>query len=149
MNVTISKKATVCRFIRDQDWSPINNRPRPQAFKDNNGLSVWDKDLLDQEAVPLDELRIVDLQGTGQAHHAVGDYFRLAEEAARCKGGTTKILIERRTDDKRVPEPWRKWNYAHIEMHVLSGSVEALKQFRHLLTLRANTLFMKSPDKFH
>lgn len=133
----------LCRFIRPDDWSSQNGRPRPGAFKQAS-LSVWHKDRLLERQVSLEDLRIGHLTGCGQAHHTAGDYLQLALTAAQTEGTPFQVQVEWRPEDECVEEPWRRWAYAHVQVEATEGPPKFLKEFRWLLTL--HTRVVVPPD---
>ena len=110
----------LCRFVRRQDWSTREGRPKPGAFK-QGGLSVWDCEKLREHAVQLDELRIEHLAGCGQAHHTAADYLEHSSEAERREGTLLGVQVVWRSGDEYVTAPWRKWRYAHVQVEATSG----------------------------
>lgn len=133
----------VCRFVRKQDWSSRDQRPKPGAFK-QACLSVWHQGRLLAEQIPLDELRIEHLVGTGQSHHSVRDYHEFAREAAEIEGTSFEVRVEWRCGDEYVAEPWRRWRYAHVQVETLVGPSKFLVEFRRMLALRAR--YNRPPD---
>ena len=122
----------ICRFIRPRDWNKRNNRPKASAFKQSD-LSVWHIGRLLEHDIPIDDFRIEHLAGYGQAHHTVGDYETLAEEAAQRTGIPFRVRAEWRPEDQYVDEPWRAWAYAHVQVEALEGPANFLAEFRRLL----------------
>ncbi len=142
----------LCRFIRPKDWSKAHKRPTPQAFK-QIGLSVWHKGLLDKRSVPLEDLLIGSLEGAGQAHHTVQDYYKCAEEVTeKCKDQPPypSLSVDIRWSPDHVEEPWQQWKDAHFEVDVSGGpqtdASECLKMFRNLLVVKARTKI--PPDQY-
>lgn len=135
----------VCRFVRPSDWSRILKQPKPGAFK-QAGLSVWHRDRLEEQGATLDDLRIEHLYGYGQAHHTVGDYYRLARKSEEEeKDGTPfRVQVEWRPDDEFVAEPWRQWRYAHIQVETVVGPAQFTVRFRNLLALKTKVAI--APD---
>lgn len=131
----------VCRFIRPgrKRWSKRDNRPRPPVFKERQGegLSLWHEERLHENAISLDDLRIGSLSGAGQAHHTVGDYFRLACKASDETGRSLSIRLEWRTEPRYVGKEWRQWSYAHVQAEILEGADDVQVHFRNLLALNA------------
>ena len=130
----------LCRFIRTRDWSTLFKQPTPQAFK-QSGLSVWHKGWLDQRSVPLESLRIDSLEGAGQAHYAVDDFNRLAEQLA--------LQVEiKHTPENAHPE-LERWKDAHYDVY--PGNIPAVgkvlpQELRNLLTINYKALI--PPDKY-
>ena len=122
----------LCRFIRPDDWSKRDNRPRPGAFK-QAALSVWHKDRLLAHQVQLEDLRIEHLAGYGQAHHTVADYLQLACQASQTEGVLFQVQVEWRPEDQYVEKPWRRWQYAHVQVEAIEGPDRFLAEFRRLL----------------
>ena len=116
----------LCRFVRPADWSTRDSRPKPGAFK-QPALSVWHCDRLRERGVQLDELRIEHLGGNGQAHHTAGDYDAYARESSLA------VHVMWRPDDQYVGEPWRRWNYAHVQVEATSGPAQFTPLYRGLL----------------
>ena len=127
----------LCRFIRPGDWSRGTGRPRPGAFKDRSGLSLWHLGLLEQHSASPEDLLIESLTGCGQAHHTAGDYRQYAAEAAQLAGRPLQIAVEWRTEHSFVAEPWLPWRYAHIQVEVSLGDDEVQIRFRRLLAINA------------
>lgn len=127
----------LCRFIRPRDWSPEGGRPRPGAFKDRRGLSLWHLGLLEQHSVSPEDLLIESLTGCGQAQHTAGDYRQAAADAAELAGRPLQIAVEWRTEYRFVAEPWWPWRYAHIQAETSLGDDEVQIKFRRLLALNA------------
>ena len=116
----------LCRFVRPEDWSTREARPRPGAFKQPR-LSVWHCNKLHRRGVQLDELRIEHLGGYGQAHHSAGDYVAYARQSS------LEVQVAWRPDDEYVAEPWRQWNYAHVQVEATSGPEQFSPLYRRLL----------------
>lgn len=130
----------LCRFIRTKDWSTNFKRPTPQAFK-QAGLSVWHKGWLDQRSVSLESLRIDSLEGAGQAHHAVEDYHRLADQLA--------LQVEIKHTPENVLPQLKRWKDAHYDVY--PGDIPTVgmvlpQKLRNLLTVNAKVLI--PPDKY-
>ena len=129
----------VCRFVRKEDWSVRDKRPKPGAFKQPN-LSAWHRERLLSHGASLEDLRIQHLAGCGQAHHIAADYVVLAEEAAQTEGTVFCVQVEWRTGDEHVGEPWRSWRYAHVQVEAVDGPANFLVEFRRMLAQRARTI---------
>lgn len=129
----------VCRFLRPADWSRRDQRPRPGAFKDRRGISVWHRERLRQQAVALEDLLIEHLAGWGQAQHRAGDYAELAAVAAQQEGQFLQVQVEWRPEDEYVAPAWRQWRYAHAqaETEIVDGAAEVLIEFRRLLAINS------------
>lgn len=134
---------TLCRFVRRQDWSEREGRPKPGAFK-QRGLSVWHCERLREQAVGIDELRIEHLSGCGQAHHTTADYFEHAREAERQTGIVLGVQVVWRPGDEYVSAPWRTWRYAHVQVEATSGPEQFTPLYRQLLAL--GTRYQVPPD---
>lgn len=126
----------VCRFVRTQDWSSRDNRPRPGAFK-QDGLSVWHRDRLLSSHVQLEDLRIDSLAGCGQAHHRVSDYLDFAQPASEEAGTPFAVQVEWRPEDENVAQPWRRWRYAHVQVEATEGPAHFLQEYRWLLAVNS------------
>ena len=141
---------TLCRFVPgdDKKWSAFNDRPRPPAFKGNNGISVWHVESLHRHGVVPEELRIKGLHGHGQAHLTTGDYLEKAQEAEQETGIPIplSVVVEWRTEDQYVQEPWRKWAYAHVQVEHSEDNEAACVLFRQLLSKSARHVV--PPDRF-
>ena len=122
----------VCRFIRPADWNKRDNRPKSAAFK-QPGLSVWHSGRLRDNGASLESLQIEHLGGSGQAHHAAGDYIQFAAEAARLVNTAFRVQVEWRPEDEYVAQPWRQWNYAHAQVETIEGPPNFPPEFRDLL----------------
>ena len=140
----VPEDAIVCRFIRRDDWSIRDSRPRPGAFKQAD-LSVWHRDYLLSRHVLLKDLCIEHLTGCGQAHHAVADYLEFAWRAAQCEGTPFQVQVEWRLEDQYVEEPWRLWRDAHVQVEAVEGPSKFLVEFRRLLAL--NSRYSVSPEQ--
>lgn len=127
---------TVCRFIRHQDWSKRDKRPRPGAFKQAE-LSVWHRDRLASKDVRLEDLCIEHLAGCGQAHHTAADYLEFARQAGQREGTSFRVRVEWRPEDRYVEDPWRSWRYAHVQVEAVEGPGNFLVEFRRLLALNS------------
>ena len=124
----------LCRFISRENtkWSEANQRPRPAAFKEHNGISVWNVNELATREVEPGELAIGVLSGSGQAHHTAADYIEIALEATKRVAPLT-ILVEWRPE---VEEAWRKWSYAHVQVEFQTFNDAAGVYFRQQLSQR-------------
>ena len=145
----------LCRFIPDHEksWSKTQKRPRPPAFKENGGLSVWHIELLRQDGVEPGELRIGALSGYGEAHHTAGDYLETAREAADCQGVPLSTVVEWRTEDRYVKPDWREWAYAHVQVeHTLGPNYDVAKLEAVLVLFRQqlskNARHTEPPDRY-
>lgn len=140
----------LCRFIPGDGnrWSAQYNRPRPPAFKGNNGISVWHIESLLENNTQPEDIRIEGLRGHGQAHHTAGDYLEKAQEAERRKGIPLDTLVEWRPEDRYVSIAWRQWSYAHVQVECSADenaeSVRVL--FRQLLSKSARHIV--APDRY-
>lgn len=134
----------LCRFVRPKDWSKTDNRPKPAAFKQAD-LSVWHKDKLLARHVRLEDLRIEHLTGYGQAHHTTGDFLQFATEAGQIENCEFSVQVEWRPEEKYVAEPWRRWNYAHVQVEAVEGPKNFLVEFRRKLSLNARVVI--PPDR--
>ena len=136
----INPEDNMCRFVRESDWSALYKRPTPQAFKGNNGMSVWHTEQLEAKQEELKDLRIMGLKGAGQAHHEIQDYRETAEQA----GLNAHITQE----ENSAGEPWARWKYAHYEIQTNQDDCKPapyeLKEFRRLLV--KNTRKVIPPD---
>lgn len=124
--MSVPSEDMLCRFVRPADWSPRDSRPRPGAFK-QPALSVWNVDILDQHGEAINELRIEHLSAHGQAHHTAGDYVTFARRTG------LNVQVVWRSDDDYVAEPWRRWNYAHVQVEATSGPAQFTPEYRALL----------------
>ena len=108
----------LCRFIPGDSnrWSIPNKRPRPPAFKDDRGLSVWNVRSLEKHGVDPAELLIDALREHGQAHHTAGDYRQTAQVASKRFGVSFRISVEWQSGDRFVKPAWRQWAYAHVDV---------------------------------
>ena len=122
----------VCRFISPsrKTWSREENRPKQQAFK-QEGLSVWHQGRLSAHGVSLDELLIENFTGYGQAYHKAGDYLEFARRVA--KKESCEVQVEWRPEE--VPDSWRRWKYAHVQVEATKGPPSFPLEFRRLLAL--------------
>ena len=122
----------VCRFIRPTDWNKRDNRPKSAAFK-QPGLSVWHNERLLNNGVSLETLQVGHLAGSGQAHHAAGQYIELAAEVAQSEGTAFRVQVEWRPEN--ATEFWQQWDYAHAQVETLEGPPNFPPEFRDLLAL--------------
>ena len=136
----------VCRFIRPQDWSRRDNRPRPGAFK-QAGLSVWHQGRLCERNIALTALCILHLTGYGQALHAAGDYLAIARESALDTGLPFQVQVEWRPEDEYVAEPWREWRYAHVQVEATEGPSNFLAEFRDRLAHSTRAAVPPEPQR--
>ena len=136
----------LCRFIRDNDWSARDNRPKTGAFKyKNRELSVWHKERLESEGVDLKQLRLAELSGSGQALHSVEQYFE-ARQVAEENGDGFEMQVEFRPEDEYVSEAWRQWRYAHAQVEIVEGPEKFPLVFRAYLARRYHSVI--PPDKY-
>lgn len=144
--MTIQTDDLVCRFIRPHKryWDREAQRPKQRAFFDRSGLSIWNGNQLANEGASFDDLRIESLAGYGQAHHTIGDYFRLAQDAADKKSATFSISITWRPDT--VDSSWCQWKLAHMEVDIPSDLRGADLLLRQQLAL--NTRLAIAPEGF-
>ena len=122
--MSVPQDDMLCRFIRGHKdyWSESRNRPRPPAFKENDGLSVWNLNSLHQKSVKVDELRKGPvLDGCGQAHHTAGDYLATAKKAGAQNCSQLDITVEWRPENQFVKPEWRDWAYAHVQVEYAVG----------------------------
>ena len=103
------------------------------------GLSVWHKTRVESRGVALEDLRIEKLSGSGQAHHTAGDYVKLAEESSQQEGTPLEVQVEWRPEDECVPEPWRQWRDAHVQVEAIEGPPKFTQLFRRLLALNCRS----------
>lgn len=143
--MTLSEEDVVCRFIRRKkgNWSNRDSRPTPQVFKQPGGLSVWHVELLRQNSVSLDDLRVCEFSGAGKAFHSVDDYFRLARRAAKEEDSPLEICVILRPE--QAEGVWKKWSYAHCSVEILSGSEKVCTLFRQLLAQNARCSIPHDP----
>jgi hypothetical protein len=136
----------VCRFIpgRSKDWSVEYGRPKPNAFKQKGGLSVWHLERLREQGVSLEDLRIGGLSGYGQAHHFAGDYEQAAHDAAQELDLPLRIQVEWRPE--QATGEWVQWAYAHIQVEHGKFEDAVLVRFRQILAARSR--FKVPPDRY-
>ncbi len=144
--MTIKPDDVVRRFIRPHKtyWDKEAKRPKQRAFHDKSGLSIWHHDELATMGASFDDLVIESLAGFGQAHHTIGDYYRLAQDAAQEKGTTFSIDIDWRPDT--VDPPWQQWRQAHMEIDIPPDPRGANTLLRQKLAL--NTVYASAPEGF-
>jgi hypothetical protein len=140
--MSVPPEDMLCRFIsgHKDKWSSNNNRPRPPAFKENGGISVWNLLALQQHGVDPESLLIESLEGHGQAHHTAGDYLGTALKAEKTKGVPLGILVEWRPEDLYVKEPWRLWAYAHAQVECSADDESVLVFLRQMLSKNARRI---------
>ncbi len=126
----------LCRFIRPQDWSTRDQRPKPSAFKQAE-LSLWHQERLGCNNVSLRDLQIENLKGCGQAHHKSKDYLEFAPQSAENSGELLQVQVKWRPEDEFVEGPWREWRYAHVQVEAISGPPKFTREFRRLLALNS------------
>ena len=124
----------VCRFVRPDDWSSRDKRPRPGAFKQPS-LSVWHVDRLNQQRVAVEELQIRHLVGSGQAHHEAADYLESARLATAGAEIALVVQVEWRPGPEYVEEDWRPWSYGHVQVEAIEGPPAFTPEFRRWLAL--------------
>ena len=139
----VPEEDIVCRFVRSQDWSSRDNRPRPGAFK-QAALSVWHLESLQSQGVRVEDLRVEHLARAGQAHHLVEDYLALAHFASEEVGTPFAVRVEWRPEDEYVSEPWRPWRYAHVQVEAIEGPAQFLQEYRWLLAVKSR--YLVPPD---
>jgi hypothetical protein len=142
--------AMLCRFIRETDWSESAGRPKADLFK-QPVWSVWDVNLLTRNQTPNNELRLGEFKSAGQLYFTAGDYLNFAREAVQSRVPGLSLKIVRRPDDTHVPDLWRRWAYAHVEVDTTSTPEKSvLTLFRRILTVEAAKRARKMipPDKF-
>ena len=146
--MTINSEDVVCRFIRPHKkyWDKDEGRPKQRAFYDKNGLSLWHEIRLAQHGVSFDDLLFGTLEGHGQAHHTIGEYFHFAQKAAQKNWDDPEfsIDIDWRPGPDSVDPPRRQWKDAHLEVDISNISSPAYLQFRQFLA--ANTRCTVAPD---
>lgn len=136
--------AIVCRFIRPQDWSRRDRRPKPGAFK-QAGLSVWHQARLNERGCSLADLQVMHLVGCGQAHHTAGDYTQLARAVSDTTGQPFQVQVVWRPEAEFVAEPWRLWRYAHVQVETTQGPPQFPAEFRARLTLQTRLVLPPDP----
>ena len=134
----------VCRFISPMHWSKRENQPREGAFKQAR-LSVWHQNRLNERNIALEDLRVENLAGYGQAHHRARDYTELSRDVSEKTGEPFQVRVEWRPEDKHVDPPWRQWRYAHVQVEAITGPSQFLRRFRKLLTVNSRVVI--SPDQ--
>ena len=127
----------VCRFIKpgSKTWNREERRPKQQAFKQAE-LSVWHQRRLCERGISLKDLLIENLAGYGQAHHKAGDYLKFARQVAEQK--PCEVRVEWRPEE--VPDFWRRWNYAHVQVEATEGPSNFPIEFRRMLALRTRSV---------
>ena len=134
---------TLCRFVRPQDWSKRDNRPKAGAFK-QAALSAWNVESLQAQSVRVEDLQVEHLVGSGQAHHRVSDYMELARRASEVENVPFSVQVEWRPEDEYVSEPWREWRYAHVQVEAVEGPEQFLGEFRRILA--QNSRYLAPPE---
>ena len=144
--MTIHTDDVVCRFIRPDKtyWHKEAKRPKQRAFHDKSGLSIWHHNELAKTGASFDDLLIESLAGYGQAHHTIGEYYRLAQDAAQKKSTNFSIHIDWRPDT--VDPPWWQWRRAHMEVDIPPDPRGANTLLRQKLAL--NTVYATAPEGF-
>ena len=111
---------TICRFVRPRDWSYADDCPRSAVFGQTNP-SAWNVDSLTTRGVHLDELKTSQFAQGGHVNCTVRDYLDLAREVTQETGEPCDIRIVWRPDDFYIPEAWRSWRYAHVQIEMADG----------------------------
>lgn len=124
----------ICRFVKPENWSRRDHRPKAGAFKQVD-LSVWHPESLYSRGARLEDLKIENLAGYGEAHHTVSDYGEAARTAGSGEQGQLDIVVEWRPECQYVREPWWPWRYAHAQVETLSDKDGLMTLFRRQLAL--------------
>lgn len=139
--MTVPLDDSTCRFIGPDKWTRRDKRPTARAFKPpHSGLSVWHTGRLRENGTEPADLLQEQLDGFGQAHYLVRDYFDAADDA----GGKGDISVE--WDPEGAQGTWKQWNYAHIRIQIVEGTGEWGREFRRILSARARCVV--SPEKY-
>ena len=134
----------VCRFIRQREWSESENRIKHSVFK-QSGFSVWHKKRLNDNDVQLEDLRIDSLCGAGQIHFRVSDFTEIAIRISqRQESPSFEVRVEWRPEC--VPENFRKWNYAHVQVELSDGSKNFPIDFRKQLAEKCRERLIELPQ---
>lgn len=138
----VPEEDIVCRFVRSKDWSDSEQRPRPGTFKQVD-LSVWHQARLQVHPARLEDLQFGSLAQTGQAHYAVGDLSRTARkveaDAAR-SGEPGKLDVTAEWSAETVPEDWKRWASAHVEIRTEMDCKKLWAAFRRALCTSARNV---------
>ena len=128
---------SVCRFIRQEDWSAVLNKPKARLLKKPD-LSVWHQGRLAEQGATLCDIQFDVLAGSGQLNLSVGDYLDIASRVSSRIAQTFQVRVEWRPDDQFVREPWRQWQHAHAQVEMVDTSwVNFPQEFRDLVIITA------------
>ena len=125
----------VCRFVRPDQWSYEEKRPKPGAFKDKRGLTLWHERKLEENNATIHDLKFDHLEKFGEAYYRVEDFEIYAQKANERENGTLEVSLHWRPTT--ALGAWEQWNYAHIEMDEDASHDEALRVLRRKLSLNA------------
>ena len=109
-----------CRFVRRQDWSVLEHRPKPGAFKHKDNVSLWHERRVLDHGDQLHDLQFGPLADTGQAYFRAGEIERHAQDVeakAKAEGNcncSLSVTVEWRPE--AAPKDWQKWVDAHAEI---------------------------------
>ena len=95
------------------------------------------KEICSPATSQLEDLRIENLAGYGQAHYTSDDFVQLANYASKTTKRPLSVLVVWRPEDEYVTEPWRQWNYAHVQVETVKEDTTALRVYRQQLSLNA------------
>lgn len=123
---------TVCRFIRETDWSTVHEKTKAKALKEDE-MSLWHESQLEAQGATLEDLKIGELAGAGEFCLTVGDYLDIAQEVS------LNIQVEWRPEDNYVKVLWRQWRDAHVQVEMTGDSPPRHfpPEFRRILTVMA------------
>ncbi|MYB39608.1 MAG: hypothetical protein F4Y26_19945 [Gammaproteobacteria bacterium] len=134
-----------CRFVRPQDWSTENDRPKASAFKHRHNVSLWHEGRVLDHGDELSALQCGPLANTGQAFFQAGEIEQHARDVvanAEAKGNcdcSLSVAVEWRPET--ASECWKKWAHAHAEIIEAETNCRDLTvQFRRALCANARRL---------
>lgn len=133
---TVPDDDVVCRFMRAEEWSESENRPRANAFKRSN-MTVWHEDRILASGSQMSDLQIGQLHGSARAYYAAGDFSAVAKEVKCETGEYAEASVLWNHSDEAVPYEWSKWKCAHAEVNFRLCGEEVTRRFRAELAIRA------------
>ena len=145
--MTVPNDHTICRFVRDKDWSLVLGGPKAGAFKGptdrttgNKEISNWDRTDMMRHGHRIITLRTGNLvEHRNVAYLKAADYRATAAETRGITGEPCRINILY-TPDSASPEH-QPWAYAHVDVVEIDTGSTA-QEFRENLRNRAREIHL-------
>ena len=136
---------TLCRFVRDDEWSKLTDSPNAPVFKGPKNkvtgkreMSNWDRTEMVLRGHSVESLRTGNLRDYPHTSHLkTEDYIQAARSAEEELREPCRISIE--YTPGAVAKEQLPWAYAHVDV-IEEDTSKTAQRFRELLKARARVV---------